>query len=235
MYIMITTYCNMTCEHCFNYTDHPENMSFRTFTKVLKRWGHILQKKYGRICLGGGEPTVHPQFWKFLFYAMTYGTPWLATNGKRTEDCLRLIGLAKTGKVGVCLSLDKWHEPIEKKVVNAFMEGLIPKKNGHGYMSVNYKNDKRTTMTVTDDILYKAGKSQHGRTRCHCKHMRIFPNGLIKGCACDDSPIIGSVNNGIKKQYSLLPIQTTCYKDWKIGKDGLYRIQKIKKNIKVVL
>lgn len=219
MYIMITSRCNMNCGHCCNYDPNPMDMTFSMFKKVLWRWGHELQGKWKRICLGGGEPTIHPDFWKIISYTSIYGLPWLATNGKRTEDALLLAKLAKQGKVSVCLSLDEWHDPIDPEVVDAFMKGLVRKKNLTGYVSPT-PGDRRTIQTITDRTLYKAGKSERGVTSCHCKHMRIFPTGIITGCACDGAPVVGSVDRGIDEPYKHLPIQSTCSRSWVF--DGTY-------------
>lgn len=71
----------MWCTHCMNAnTPNNVHMDFDTFKKAVE-----FQKKYGGIMmlLTGGEPTEHPEFKRFLEYAientMAYIT--IATNG----------------------------------------------------------------------------------------------------------------------------------------------------------
>lgn len=81
MMVKITEHCSMGCTHCMNAA-MPNNvhMDFDTFKKAIR-----FQNKYGGIflLLTGGEPTEHPQFQKFLEYALdNVNTPiTVATNG----------------------------------------------------------------------------------------------------------------------------------------------------------
>ena len=119
MYIMITSRCNMLCEHCCgDYGPEGEDMDMETFKAALN-----FAESYGfeNIAIGGGEPTVHPQFWEMLGLAVLWGVDvWLATNGKRKKDALRLAKAAEKRIVAVDLSLDEWHEPIDYEVSDAF-------------------------------------------------------------------------------------------------------------------
>lgn len=214
---MITTKCNMKCSHCCNYEENQKDMSYDLFKNILYKWGDNLQKINKRICIGGGEPTIHPNFWEIIDYTKKYGHPWLATNGKRTEDALELCEMAKKGYLSVCLSIDKWHEPIDKKVIDSFMNGLVEKFNKKGiktgYKSTS-KKDKRSIQIITEKTLYMSGKSVKGSKSCHCKRMRIFPDGIIKLCACKESPVIGDVKSGIMEIYDRIPLVGKCYRDY---------------------
>jgi len=93
MYIQITDHCNMTCAHC-GYSCSPRKKNFMTMD-VFKA---AVKYDPNYISIGGGEPTTHPLFWDMLVHAIVESDdvlPWLATNGKRTEDALRLAKLAK--------------------------------------------------------------------------------------------------------------------------------------------
>ena len=69
-------------------------MDFDTFKKCLE-WGEDY------ISLGGGEPTIHPDFEKFLLTAISECEyVWLATNGKHTRRALLLAKLARSGVIG---------------------------------------------------------------------------------------------------------------------------------------
>jgi len=63
--LLITNYCNQNCSFCFarkemNKLSLKKNMSLKTFSVILKK----LKNK--KIKLLGGEPTLHPQFNKFV-------------------------------------------------------------------------------------------------------------------------------------------------------------------------
>lgn len=95
IYLQITTQCNMTCAHCsfscgvgYRY----EEMSWETFC-----YGLDLAEELGLLInIGGGEPTLHPEFWRMLQEALRTDieSVWLATNGKKTEDSIALAILA---------------------------------------------------------------------------------------------------------------------------------------------
>ena len=82
MMIKITAKCSMGCSHCMNSaTANGKHMDFDTFKKVVE-----FQNKYGGpFCmLTGGEPSEHPEFQRFLEYAvqhMPYTFITVATNG----------------------------------------------------------------------------------------------------------------------------------------------------------
>jgi organic radical activating enzyme len=193
MYIRITSKCNMECEHCC-YSCSPnkgEHMNFKTF----KRCFEVLDSEY--ITLGGGEPTLNPQFEKFLLYSLSKaeGT-FIITNGKHTERALLLASLNKQfkhqknkhrtsdyykndksllqQKFGAELSLDPYHEPIDDKVKEIFKEqGMI---------------------RDTSNNLINNGRCDFGEDdRCVCDDFLIEPDGTIKQCGCDGSPIWGNV------------------------------------------
>ena len=128
MYFHITEKCNMNCPHCcFAYGRNHKNakdMPFEMFKKIVDDYSPLIRERDWYIALGGGEPTLHPKFWKILTYALSKGFPWLATNGSKKEDALMLCDLAKKGKISVALSQDEWHDPIDPEVIEAFQEGL---------------------------------------------------------------------------------------------------------------
>jgi hypothetical protein len=82
------------------------------------------------ITIGGGEPTMHPDFWEILAYAIRETSRdynmecgiLVVTNGKRTEDALALAFLADHCLLSVDLSQDEYHDPIEYEVIKAFKD-----------------------------------------------------------------------------------------------------------------
>jgi len=161
-----------------------------TFKRAVKLANH-----YGdTISIGGGEPTIHPKFWDMLGWAITHtdheeNKPWLATNGKKTQDALRLASLAKNGVISCNLSQDPYHEPIDESVIRAFST----KKNGYPY---DGSNDHRGVRNTSHNLI-NAGRCDWGEDSCICEDIFIKPNGDIYQCGCADSPKIGNVLTGI--------------------------------------
>ena len=187
----------MKCSHCgFSCTSRGKNMSLSTFKKALK-----IAEDYGSpIAIGGGEPTVNPLFWEILGLAVinsenSDNIPWLATNGKKTKDALRLAKLAKRGLISCELSLDEYHEKIDDKVVAAF-------QNDNRHSSFSQSNDYRGVRNTTkhkDPV--ESGRCTEGTNECICEDIFIMPNGNIKQRGCLDSPIIGNVDDGLANDF----------------------------------
>ena len=192
MYLQITTKCNMNCGHCgFSCTAQGENMSIATFKRAVKLANH-----YGdTISIGGGEPTVHPKFWDMLGWAITHtdcedNKTWLATNGKKTQDAIRLASLAKSGVISCDLSQDPYHETIDERVIRAFNVRENDRLRDMGI------NDHRGVRNTSNSLI-NAGRCDWGEDMCICEDIFVKPNGDIHQCGCADSPKIGNVLTGI--------------------------------------
>lgn len=201
MYIQITTRCNMSCEHCcYSCTADGEDMSIETFKKALDD---------EHVSIGGGEPTVHPQFWEFLGVAIgSCEYVWLATNGKKTDTALVLAKLAKKGVIGCDLSQDEYHDYIEPKVIQAFTK---TKRDGVSGFYNTLDNDSRNIRDVTGREI-NAGRCDFGTDKgCVCSDIICKPDGSVYACGCNDAPCFGNVNSEIN-----IPdewIYGECYKN----------------------
>lgn len=225
MYIQITTRCNMECAHCcYSCTELGEDMPFGMFKTIVDRWGAKMQRDRNRILFGGGEPTIHPEFWRMMNYAMTIGLPLVVTNGAKAEDAIMLAELAKTGRAWGILSLDKWHKPIEQEVIDAFKTGLVEQPGGHWWKSPKEKRKiDRRSIKVTK-FARKQGRNADnptGKGGCCCPLLLVRPNGIIHGCGCNDAPIVGTVQRGFLSHYKNRipsfknpPVYRVCSKDW---------------------
>ena len=149
----------------------------------------IAEDRGETISIGGGEPTLHPLFWDFLGIAIRAtssdeGMLWMATNGKRTEDALILANLARNGVLGVALSLDTYHEPIEARVERAFGKG--EKKSGtYGRYLHGNSRDFREIRDVTANVARSGRAKDWGDTDyCPCPDLFVAPNGYIYQCGC---------------------------------------------------
>ncbi len=183
MYLQLTTKCNMACYHC-GFSCSPkrgEHMDLKTYKAALD----LAEYSGSFLSIGGGEPTVHPQFWEFLGLALGkrwIESIWLATNGKKTETALALAGLARKGVIGVDLSQDPWHEPIDPKVVTAFSDTRDQDTIG------TPKSDRRDIRNVSRNGPINWGRAKRNnlgmRDDCICDELFVSPDGRIWACGC---------------------------------------------------
>ena len=171
MYIQITDNCNMTCAHCC-FSCGPRKRNFMTF-EVFSKCIEFANQTEDIISIGGGEPTCHPKFWEFLWYALiNYNAPyeenriWMATNGKKTEDALKLLNLTKKGIIAAVLSQDIYHEDIDYEVIK-------------GFSSIKALNEvSRIVSSGRARFLYESEK------RCACPDLFVDPKGNVFSCGC---------------------------------------------------
>jgi hypothetical protein len=193
MYLQITTRCNMSCGHCaFACGAKGEDMSIKVVEAALEAFGGE------GISIGGGEPTVHPRFWQIFGIVLSEVEPeglWMATNGKRTKDALRLANLARRGVLGVALSLDQWHDRIDPDVIKAFQRGPF----GHGPGA-----DLRETRMV-QKVSYRGRVEEWDVGEalvevvdwCVCEDIVVDPSGAVWSCGCKEENF-GNVLTGFK-------------------------------------
>lgn len=188
MYLRLTSRCNMSCEHCcYACNAKGEDMSLSTFRNALE----YCEGDY--ISLGGGEPTLHPLFWQFLCEALGESEGvWLATNGSQTKIALTLAKLAKSGVVGVALSQDSYHDPIDDCVIEAFQREKRKDYAGYG----DSPSDLREIRNV-DGNEVNAGRCDFGRDDCPCSDPIVEPDGTVRGCGCANAPVFGNVNSEV--------------------------------------
>lgn len=188
MYIQITTRCNMRCAHCcFSCTENGIDMSVDMFTRALE-WSRRLNDS--SVTIGGGEPTIHPDFEKFVEQAisMLKEPIGIVTNGKEREKALWLAKMNKIGRLHASLSQDRFHEPVEPDVVEAF--------------AVQWK--VKEIYDHQQPIAIGRGRNiPDARRQYHCWGMEplVSPDGLIHQCYCPDSTILGNVYDVTRVQY----------------------------------
>lgn len=231
MYLQITTKCNMTCDHCC-YSCRPgkgQHMPKNILDQAIyftSQWDDV-------ISIGGGEPTLHPDFFDILETCINnFSSVWMATNGSQTSKMYRLAdiingtdypectcdypddcscvaeGIYGVDKLAVALSQDYWHDPINPKIVDLWERNKWETRNvAHSNAGAAAQGRAKRT---------GAGWSDH----CVCPDFIIRPDGKIKICGCTHSPIIGDVFNGIKSEW-LTKIEnenlqdSRCYKAFK--------------------
>lgn len=161
-------------------------MTRRTWKQALR----FATEREDYISIGGGEPTLHPDFWEIigkLIGTVKEGYVWLATNGSMTETSIALAGLAKKGVIGCALSQDCFHDPINPKVVEAFT------KDKRKYSQFdNQTPDAREIRDVSAKLI-KAGRCMDSEEGCICEDVCIDVSGAIRGCGCADAPVFGDI------------------------------------------
>lgn len=187
MYFEITTRCNMTCAHCCSRcTAKGIDMSMKTWRAAMR---FVADRGDEHVAIGGGEPTIHPRFWEILGSALgEFESVWLATNGKKTRTALALAGLARGSEVlGVALSQDRFHDPIDPIVVETFRR---------------CKLELRDTSQHLADVGRARDNNLYADDHCVCGGLIVRANGDIRPCGCEEAPCIGNVNTGgILPQY----------------------------------
>ena len=111
MLIEITQQCNLTCPTCFadSSPEQSERMSMTRFRELVDE---LLEKGKGDadlIQLSGGEPTIHPDLFEMIDYALEYGVKqvYINTNGIRLAKRGFAERLASFGsRVSVYLQFD---------------------------------------------------------------------------------------------------------------------------------
>jgi len=195
MYITITTKCNMRCAHCCgDYGPVGKHMSKSVFVKALE----LASSTNSLIAIGGGEPTLHPRFWEFIGLALGISNSydiespvWMATNGSLKKTSLMLAGMAKHGVIGVALSLDDYHDPIDNEVVKAFTK---EKDNTRSFSRCAHDDDLREIRDVTGKEV-NAGRCNFGAQRCVCPDLIVEVDGTLRPCGCENAPVFGTVFN----------------------------------------
>lgn len=187
----------MTCEHCcFACGKRGSFMSLETFKAALK----VAVDYGGCIAIGGGEPTLHPDFEKFLLLAISEsgddGRPFIVTNGSIKERAMMIAKLTKAGVIEGKLSWDQYHDldMVDSEVFEAFSE----EKNlwGPSYGTTTpYRNPAGVIKAG------RARKIKEAREKdCCCTDIFVKPNGNIHHCGCKNSPKIGHVTTGITEE-----------------------------------
>ncbi len=224
-YIQITTVCNMSCAHCCmscgkNYKG--QHMSSHIFQCALD----FCSETGSSVTLGGGEPTLHPDFIYFLGKSISHcqsedpGTvPWFATNGSNTKKTLELMYSSNYCEEEFFekLSEECWIDWTEEPL---FIMAVSQDQYHDPIDDVVFKTAKMLNIEIRkhdSSNIVKTGHANHGsEDRCCCEDFQIKPDGDIFMCGCDGSPRIGNVVTGlsltceVRELYEIT--EDRCYK-----------------------
>ena len=106
----INNSCNLKCKHCYEGNQKGIlQWSFDEFTQAVEKLWCAFEKwgVQGEISLIGGEPTLHPEYYRFVDYLSDRGDVVaisILTNGTRIDD--KFIANALRNKCTVQVSID---------------------------------------------------------------------------------------------------------------------------------
>ncbi|WP_280481051.1 mycofactocin radical SAM maturase [Nocardia cyriacigeorgica] len=101
----LTYGCNLACEHCLSSSGRrdPNELSTAECKAVIDE---LRRMQIFYVNIGGGEPTIRPDFWELVDYSVDRGVGVkFSTNGVRL-DPQRCVRLAATDYVDVQISID---------------------------------------------------------------------------------------------------------------------------------
>lgn len=179
MYLEVTSRCNLQCAHCMgDYGPHGQDMPINVFeasVTLYRRW-----KSTTALVLGGGEPTLHSQFFTLIEHVLDLPCI-LVTNGTMLRRVRWLVQKTTGRKFRLYLSLDKYHKPPRQEIIQLFQE------NPHCFFN-----------TAADAFVIAEGRGRNlpeAETQqiCPAQFVNVFPDGRMTHCGCYDSPEIGHV------------------------------------------
>lgn len=186
----------MSCRHCaFGCTSSGIDMPLDTFKEAAA----MAEEFDCGINIGGGEPTLHPDFWEIL--GISLGSlveyVWLSTNGSITDIAIPLARMAAKGIVGCQLSRTQFHDDIDIAVEEAF----------HKNEKIPHTVDRRGYVgPIAESRIARKGRGINfvkGQSdQCVCEDTFVEPTGVIRQCGCENSPVIGDVFSGIFEGYT---------------------------------
>lgn len=172
-------------------------MSMKVFRAALKQ----AEKRELQVCIGGGEPTLHPRFDEIVMAVLGYNArcwgdmpPSIVTNGSHRERAVTIAFLARKGLISAALSQDRFHDKsmVHKDVINAFTITERDRKNSER----QYPGDLRQINGEPFNLVNQ-GRCDFGRDiehdSCSCEGPFIKPNGDVHICGCDNSPNCGNL------------------------------------------
>ena len=221
MYLQITEKCNMTCAHCgFSCTMGGKHGDRRVIMDAIR-----FATDYGDefIEIGGGEPTLHPDFFDILKTCLwEFENTWMATNGSQTDIMYRLHDIINNEDHPECDCEELDPEQYEKYDCLCHEKLDYYPLMGEDKLEVVLSQDcyhdpidskildlwKRNNYEIRDvsDGVSDTGRANKNQlssdNTCVCAGIIIKPTGKLKLCGCEDSPIIGDIYSGVENKWA---------------------------------
>ena len=170
----------MECAHCV-FSCKPSNRTFLDFKYVKKAIDAAAY--YGNyITLGGGEPTLHPDFMRILKYALKkkMGYILVVTNGTQTEIVWDMVELQDCHEnLNIELSTDEYHAlyMVDDRILSYFKK---------------HKQTRHVKKLIPQGRAKEYGIAEDSK-HCSCDTLFINANGGVYFCGCANAPKIGNV------------------------------------------
>ena len=210
----------MRCAHCaMSCTAKGQDMSQKTFDACLA----LAANTSSMVTLGGGEPTLHPLFKNFLMQAVWELTSvsddtgctaiHVITNGSKTDIAINLARLARQGVISAEVSQDRYHAPIDERVVKAFTfshTSILP-RNEHDFRGIRNTSKNGTVIAAgrakkLTDIDFNGD--------CICSDLFVTPDGSVYPCGCLKTKL-GHISKPTFDWYSGGECEnSTYYREW---------------------
>ena len=138
--IVLLNKCNLNCSYCFSnelYSSETESFNVENFIKAVN---FIKTQKNERIAIVGGEPTIHPQFEKFMNILkedIDILSSIIFTNGIELDKYIEILKHPKFQLLINCNSHKNISNLYNKLVNNIKILKLSPKKDEHYTLGIN--------------------------------------------------------------------------------------------------
>jgi MoaA/NifB/PqqE/SkfB family radical SAM enzyme len=157
--ILLTDYCNQNCPYCFakKMMDGGKNhISVENFKKAVD---YLEANHVGRIGLIGGEPTLHPEFFRLLDYVMEKDLQvQLFTNGIMNKKTSAGLSGYDPDKVIILLNLNDGnsYSPRQVSSIEAALGGLNERiVLGYTICSADFSLEFHRDMVLRYDLVKK--------------------------------------------------------------------------------
>ena len=173
-------------------------MSRETYMDAL-----MMAVRYGEyVTIGGGEPTIHPEFFDFLDKTIELYElgdikmpPFMVTNGKIKGKALKLLDkyIDQERPVYVQLSQDDFHDHIDPEVVQRYRAHERLKKaerysnhrrNDNGGAGINELHNILPVGRAKENDLGTVPIWAGSRVDCCCEDAIVDPEGVVWSCGC---------------------------------------------------
>jgi radical SAM protein with 4Fe4S-binding SPASM domain len=152
--LQLTDRCNLQCRHCYLGQGRQQDLPFEQGLRILKEFGEMQGL---RLLLSGGEPLLHPQFW-------------------RVNDLLRNYDFRSVLLSNGTLITKKVAKRLQVHEVQVSLDGM---KEGHE--SLRGRGTFRKALTAVD-YLHEAGIQVSVATMIHKDNLKEFDSlvGLLQ-------------------------------------------------------
>ena len=107
LFVELTDRCNLACMHCGSGCGGGGRfIDTETLLRALNETAEDFEPRTVMICLTGGEPLLHPDFYAIAGRIRSLGFPWGITTNGTLIDSDRAKAMAALGLESVTLSLD---------------------------------------------------------------------------------------------------------------------------------